>query len=75
MRTSHSDALVIFGATGDLAHKMIFPTLYASEVWTRACYRRRPTRLPVVCRTKSSDDWVYQVNSPGEFHSPGCAGK
>lgn len=24
-----SDALVVFGATGDLAHKMIFPSLYA----------------------------------------------
>src|SRR5665648_215753 len=24
-----SDALVLFGATGDLAHKMIFPALYA----------------------------------------------
>ena len=23
------DALVVFGATGDLAHKMIFPALYA----------------------------------------------
>jgi glucose-6-phosphate 1-dehydrogenase len=29
MARSHSDALVIFGATGDLAHKMIFPALYA----------------------------------------------
>src|ERR1035441_486631 len=29
MKASHSDALVIFGATGDLAHKMIFPALYA----------------------------------------------
>jgi glucose-6-phosphate 1-dehydrogenase len=29
MRTSHSDALVVYGATGDLAHKMIFPALYA----------------------------------------------
>ncbi len=29
MRTSQSDALVVFGATGDLAHKMIFPALYA----------------------------------------------
>ncbi len=27
--TSHSDALVLFGVTGDLAHKMIFPALYA----------------------------------------------
>jgi glucose-6-phosphate 1-dehydrogenase len=29
MRTSHSDALVVYGATGDLAHKQIFPALYA----------------------------------------------
>jgi glucose-6-phosphate 1-dehydrogenase len=26
---AHSDALVLFGITGDLAHKMIFPALYA----------------------------------------------
>lgn len=29
MTTAHSDALVLFGVTGDLAHKMIFPALYA----------------------------------------------
>jgi glucose-6-phosphate 1-dehydrogenase len=29
MRTSQSDALVVYGVTGDLAHKMIFPALYA----------------------------------------------
>lgn len=29
MANSQSDALVIFGITGDLAHKMIFPALYA----------------------------------------------
>jgi len=29
MAISESDALVIFGVTGDLAHKMIFPALYA----------------------------------------------
>ncbi len=29
MIASHSDALVLFGVTGDLAHKMIFPALYA----------------------------------------------
>jgi len=28
-RTTSADALVIFGATGDLARKMIFPALYA----------------------------------------------
>ncbi len=27
--TSRSDALVFFGVTGDLAHKMVFPALYA----------------------------------------------
>ncbi len=26
---AQSDALVLFGVTGDLAHKMIFPALYA----------------------------------------------
>jgi glucose-6-phosphate 1-dehydrogenase len=29
MAGSRSDALVVFGVTGDLAHKMIFPALYA----------------------------------------------
>ncbi len=29
MAASHSDALVLYGVTGDLAHKMIFPALYA----------------------------------------------
>jgi glucose-6-phosphate 1-dehydrogenase len=29
MAKSQSDALVIFGATGDLAHKMVLPALYA----------------------------------------------
>ncbi len=29
MATTQSDALVLFGVTGDLAHKMIFPALYA----------------------------------------------
>jgi glucose-6-phosphate 1-dehydrogenase len=29
MPLSRSDALVVFGVTGDLAHKMIFPALYA----------------------------------------------
>ena len=29
MTTARSDALVLFGVTGDLAHKMIFPALYA----------------------------------------------
>jgi len=35
----HSDALVIFGVTGDLAHKMIFPALYAM---VKKCVLRVP---------------------------------
>ena len=29
MAVPQSDALVLYGVTGDLAHKMIFPALYA----------------------------------------------
>lgn len=36
-----SDALVIFGVSGDLAHKMIFPALYAMA-------RRGVLNVPVV---------------------------
>ena len=41
MARSHSDALVIFGATGDLAHKMIFPALYAMV-------KRGALKVPVI---------------------------
>ena len=38
---SASDALVLFGVTGDLAHKKIFPALYAMA-------KRGALKLPVV---------------------------
>ncbi|MEO8723820.1 MAG: glucose-6-phosphate dehydrogenase [Sphingobium sp.] len=41
MSDSHSDALVVFGATGDLAHKMIFPALYAMT-------KRHALTVPIV---------------------------
>jgi glucose-6-phosphate 1-dehydrogenase len=41
MRAARSDALVLFGATGDLAHKMIFPALYALA-------KRGALKVPVV---------------------------
>jgi glucose-6-phosphate 1-dehydrogenase len=41
MATSRSDALVLFGVTGDLAHKMIFPALYAMV-------KRRALTVPVI---------------------------
>ena len=41
MKASHSDALVLFGVTGDLAHKMIFPALYAMV-------KRGTLKVPVI---------------------------
>ncbi len=41
MTASHSDALLLFGATGDLAHKMIFPALYAMA-------KRGSLKVPVI---------------------------
>jgi glucose-6-phosphate 1-dehydrogenase len=41
MTASRSDALVLFGVTGDLAHKMIFPALYAMA-------KRDDLKVPVI---------------------------
>jgi glucose-6-phosphate 1-dehydrogenase len=41
MTASHSDALVLFGVTGDLAHKMIFPALYSMV-------KRGTLKVPVI---------------------------
>ena len=41
MAVSSSDALVVFGVTGDLAHKMIFPALYAMV-------KRGTLKVPVI---------------------------
>ncbi len=41
MSASRSDALVLFGVTGDLAHKMIFPALYAMV-------KRGDLKVPVI---------------------------
>ena len=41
MSRQESDALVIFGVTGDLAHRKILPSLYSME-------RRGVLNVPVV---------------------------
>ena len=41
MAAAHSDALVVFCVTGDLAHKMIFPALYAMV-------KRGTLKVPVI---------------------------
>jgi len=47
MNIPHSDALVIFGATGDLVYKKIFPALYAME-------RRGQLQVPVIGVARSA---------------------
>jgi glucose-6-phosphate 1-dehydrogenase len=51
MNIPHSDALVIFGATGDLVYKKIFPALYAME-------RRGHLQVPVIGVARS--DWTIE---------------
>ena len=46
MSDSHSDALVFFGATGDLAHEKIFPPL-------QAMLKRGHLEVPVIGVAKS----------------------
>jgi len=48
MNNLHSDAFVFFGATGDLAYKKIFPSLYAMA-------KRRTLDIPVIGVAK--EDW------------------
>src|SRR5260221_161695 len=50
MSDSHSDALVFFGATGDLAYKKIFPSL-------QAMVKRGTLNVPVVGVAKA--DWNF----------------
>src|ERR1700722_19969381 len=51
MNTSHSDALVFFGATGDLAYKKIFPAL-------QAMVKRGQLNVPVIGVARS--DWSLE---------------
>ena len=57
MKPSQSDALVLFGASGDLAHKKIFPALYA-------LFRRGRLNVPIVGVARSRwsiDDFKAHV--------------
>ncbi len=51
MSETQSDALVFFGATGDLAYKKIFPAL-------AAMYRRGKLAVPVICVARSG--WTLE---------------
>ncbi len=67
-----SDALIIFGATGDLAHKMIFPALYEMA-------KSGSLNVPVigVARPAWSDEQLRQyardsINQTGPVDDPGA---
>jgi glucose-6-phosphate 1-dehydrogenase len=71
--TPRSDALVLFGATGDLAHKKIFPALLAMT-------GRGDLEMPVIGVARS--DWTLEqfrarardsVASRGDFEEPALA--
>jgi glucose-6-phosphate 1-dehydrogenase len=51
MNTTHSDALVFYGATGDLAFKKIFPSL-------QAMIKRGSLNQPIVCVAKAG--WTLE---------------
>ena len=52
MSESHSDALVFFGATGDLAYKKIFPALQARRRFPRWIPRTLPAASSVATGTR-----------------------
>ena len=67
MNLPHSDALVFFGATGDLVYKKIFPALYSME-------RRERLQVPVIGVARS--DWTLaqfqaRARASVETHSDG----
>jgi glucose-6-phosphate 1-dehydrogenase len=66
MAASHSDALVVFGVTGDLAHKMIFPALYAMA-------KRGTLIVPVigVARPKWSPERLHKRVTDSIEHAGG----
>ena len=66
MNAEHSDALVIFGFSGDLASKKIFPALYAMA-------KSGALTVPVVGVASSKwrdDDWQRHVRRSVEQSGP-----
>jgi len=65
--TPRSDALVLFGSTGDLAHRKLYPALYAMV-------RRGQLDIPVVCLGRSGwtlEDLQNRVRESIEKHGGG----
>jgi glucose-6-phosphate 1-dehydrogenase len=73
MHTAPADALVFFGATGDLAYKKIFPSL-------QAMLKRGHLNVPVIGVAKldwnlwGPDDAEGRVTPPGGWQNPVVTG-
>ena len=66
-RMTPADALVIFGVTGDLAHKMIFPALYAMARRAYELYEQRSHR-----DGHADQDWL-EAEREIRKNQAGCA--
>ena len=67
MTTPRSDALVLFGSTGDLAHRKLYPALYAMV-------RRGQLDIPVICLGRSGwtlEDLQNRVRESIDKHGGG----
>ena len=69
MNVPHSDALVFFGATGDLAYKKIFPSL-------QAMIKHGHLDVPVIGVAKAgwNIDLVLKAGTPVYEYEPGSWG-
>ena len=61
MTAAGSDALVLFGVTGDLAYKIIFPPLYAMT-------KRGALIVPVI--GVALPKWSVIIAADGGWHNP-----
>jgi len=66
MSAEQSDALVFFGATGDLAYKKIFPSRRPGASWTRSWARISPCTSTRLERGPAEADALVH----GGWHAP-----
>jgi glucose-6-phosphate 1-dehydrogenase len=71
MAASYSDALVVFGVTGDLAHKMIFPALYAMAKRDRLDVPIIGVALPDWNRERLHERVTESIEKSGEIINNG----
>ena len=73
MNIPYSDALVIFGATGDLVYKKIFPALYAMERRGHLQGSDAVCRVTNGLKEDTSIHWHKLLLPPGMERLPGVS--